>query len=338
MAPLGLLLLLLMGIGTVISWRRATWKNFKRNFIIPIASTVIVAPSLLAAYWYGRGVDLGVTPTPNDAAYAITAVVLITFVTSTIVEEFWRGISARMRMHGESIFEAAGRLTMKQRRRYGGYIIHLGILCAFLAFAGNALKIEHDVSVKRGESIQVGDYTLKYKGLTERNDPEKLVVMARVDAYRDGELVWELFPGKAKFYASPNAPTSEIDIKTTVLEDLYVALVNFDPSGDQAAFKVFVAPFTWWFWFGGVILIFGTMIAMWPTRESIASLRYGSGALARIALVGGTLLVSSLPLVLAAVETYTPWGNAQRWQIEEQATLTGDADPSTAPPDARSDS
>lgn len=337
MAPMGLLLLLLMGVGTAISWRKASWKNFKRNFVIPIVATIVIAPSLLAAYWYGRGVDLGVTPTPNDATYAIAAVVLITFVSSTIVEQFWRGISARMRMHGENIFEAAGRLTMKQRRRYGGYIIHLGILCAFLAFSGNALKLEQDVSVKKGESFEVGDYTLTYKGLTERNDPEKLVVMARVDAYRDGEKVWEMYPGKAKFYASPNAPTSEIDIKSTALEDLYVALVNFDPRGNQAAFKVFVAPFTWWFWFGGVILIFGTMIAMWPTRESIASLRYGSGTLAKIAVVGIILVTSSLPLVLAAVETYTPWGSAQRWQIEH-AALTGDAEPSTAPPKARGDS
>ena len=315
MAPMGLGLLLLMGIGTAISWRRASVKNFQRNFLIPIASAFTIGPGLLAAYWYGRGVHLGVTPTPNDAAYGIAAVLLIVFVTATIVEEYVRGVRARMRLHSESVLEALYRLTMKQRRRYGGYIVHISILCAFLAFAGNALKIEQDVSVKRGESFKVGDYTLTYRGLTERNDPEKLLVMARVDAYRNGQKVWEMYPGKAKFYASPMQPTSEIDIKTTALEDLYVALVNFDSTGETAAFKVFVGPFTWWFWFGGVILIFGTMISIWPSRESLASLRYGTGALARVALVGMTLLVSSTPLVLAAVETYTPWGSAQRWAL-----------------------
>ncbi len=314
MAPLGILLLLLMGIGTAMSWRRATKKNFQRNFVGPIIASLTIGPALLAAYWYGRGAALDVIPTPNDAAYAIAAVVLVVFTTCATLLDVFRGTRARMRMHSESGAEALWRLMMKQRRRYGGYIVHLGILCAFVAFAGNAMKVEHDVSLKRGESVMVGDYELHYIGLSERNDPEKLLIMARVDAYRNGEKVWELYPGKAKFYASPNQPTSEIDIKTTLLEDLYVALVNFDPSGETAAFKVFVAPFTWWFWFGGVLLMFGTMIAMWPTREQAAALR--GGTIARIALVSGTLFVSATPLFLVAVETHTPWGSAERWGIE----------------------
>ena len=314
MAPMGLLLLLLMGLGTLISWRRATLKNFKRSFVIPIASMAVITPTLLAAYWYGRGVFLGVDPTPNDATYAILAVALIIFVGSATVEEFVRGTQARMRMHSESFFEAMGRLTMKQRRRYGGYIVHLGILCAFVAFAGNALKIEHDISVKRGERFTVGDYELVYNGLTERNDPEKLLVMAHVEAFRNGKKVYDMYPGKATFHSSPNNPTSEIDIKTTALEDIYVALINFDQSGELVALKVFIGPFTWWFWFGGAVLTFGTMIAMWPSRESVQALRHG-GMLARVAVVGGLMIASATPLIVQAFESSDPWGSALRWEI-----------------------
>ncbi len=314
MAPMGLALLLLMGVGMLISWRRATKKNFKRNFINPIVATIIGTPALCAGYWYGRGISLAAEPTPNDITYAIAAVALIVFATAAIVEELWRGTAARRRMHEESYAMALFQLISKQRRRYGGYIIHFGILCAFLAFAGNAFKIERDVSVKRGEEFVVGDYTLKYNGLSERNDPEKTLIIASVDAYRGGELDWKLAPGKAIFHASPNMPTSEIDIKSTLMEDLYVALVNYDESGNQAAFKVFVAPFTWWFWFGGLILILGTMIAMWPTREGLQSLRFTPAAVARVALFAAVVALSFMPLVLMAVETYTPWGNALRYQ------------------------
>ena len=219
---------------------------------------------------------------------------------------------------------------MKQRRRYGGYLIHLGIVCAFLALAGNALKIERDVSVMKGEDFVVGDYTLRYNELTAVSHTDKDLIVANVNAYRNGELVWRMTPGKAIFHSAPNMPTSEIDIKSTVLEDLYIALVNYDASGNQVAFKVFVAPFTWWFWFGGVILVFGTMIAMWPTREGVESLGWSwIGMLKNMAAAAACVFCFS-PLILLAVETYTPWGSAARF-IEVPATLAEAADQEEQP-------
>lgn len=318
MAPMGLLLLLLMGVGTIISWRRANVKNFKRNFVWPIVSTLVATPALLAAYWYGRGQDLGVVPTPNDLTYAVVAVALSVFVSSTIVEEFFRGISARRRMHDESIWAATIGLIGKQRRRYGGYIIHLGIVFAFIAFAGNALKIERDVSLSQGESVQIGDYTLTYERLRERNDQEKVLIIADVKAERNGKTVYNLHPGKAVFHASPNMPTSEIDIRSSVLEDVYVALVNYDSSGQQAAFKVFVSPFTWWFWFGAAILIFGTFVCMWPTRKSLDALRFTPSRIARIAVVTVFASLAFLPLAMLAFESHSPWGSALRYDYISQ--------------------
>src|SRR5699024_6964156 len=121
------------------------------------------------------------------------------FVTATIVQEFWRGIDARRRAHGESVLTALMHLFEKQRRRYGGYIVHMGIIFAFLAFSGNALKIEKDVALTMGESTQVGDYTITYRGLTETHPPGQLLILANMDVAKNGEFQYQMHPGKAQY-------------------------------------------------------------------------------------------------------------------------------------------
>ncbi|MBA2661914.1 MAG: heme lyase CcmF/NrfE family subunit [Bradymonadaceae bacterium] len=313
MIPLGLLLLMLMGVGTIIAWRRASWKNFRNNFIWPIASMLVLTPLLVGTYWKLRGVHLGVNPDGLEAGYAISAIALCIFAAATTVQEFARGILARRRMHEESFFEAVVRLCVKQKRRYGGFIVHMGIVFCFLAFAGNALKIEKDVSLKRGESVQIGDFKMTFEGLRERNDREKTLIIADVPVERAGKLVYKLHPGKAIFHSSPQMPTSEIDIRSTPLEDVYVALVNYEPNGNTAAFKVFISPFTWWFWFGGVVLVLGTMICLWPTRESLEKLRFSPASFGRATLFGAAVALCFAPLVVWTIESETPWGAALRY-------------------------
>ncbi len=312
MVPMGLILLLLMGIGQAIAWRKATLKNFKKNFVKPILITAAATPTLIYLYWTLRGKDLGIVPSPNDMTYSITAVTLIIFVLAIIVEEVFRGVRARRKMHGETIGESLVRLTMKQRRRYGGYVIHLGMLCAYLAFAGNAMKIEQDVSLKRGESLIIGDYKVHYQGLTERNDPEKKLTIANLSISQKGKEIYKMYPGKATFYATPMSPTSEIDIKSSPLEDLYIALVNHDEAGNTVALKVFIGPFTWWFWFGGLVLVFGTIISMWPTRETQTSSKNIFGSLAKVAVVSSVILLTFAPLGIMMYESHTDWGSMKR--------------------------
>jgi len=321
MVPLGILLLLLMGIGTIIPWRRTTMAAFKRQFVIPILATAAISPVLLGAYWYGRGAALGVTPTPLESAYAIITVVCCIFAITTMIADVWRAMSARMRKHGEGAFESLSRLFIKQRRRYGGYVVHLGIVCSFIAFAGNALKIEQDISLDPGESYQIGDYTITYEGLTLENEADKDIIIGKMTAMRNGEHVYDLRPGKAVFHSSPNMPTSEIDIKTTPLEDLYVALVNHDPRTQAAAFKIFVAPFTWWFWLGGTILLLGTLICMWPTRDGIEALKPTPGVFVRATAFGALAVLCVTPLAVLTYESNSEWGSAKRFE-----RLIGDGD------------
>jgi cytochrome c-type biogenesis protein CcmF len=333
MIPLGIILLLLMGVGTIIAWRKATIENFKRDFVWPIVATVATTPALIGAYWYLRGQDLGAEPTTLSASYAILTVAGCIFVLATMVQEFWRGISARRRAHDENALVALFHLFRKQRRRYGGYLVHIGIVFAFLAFSGNALKIEKDVSLQAGESVQLADYTLTFEGFERDRDEQKVLVTGKMTAEQDGET-FGMNPGKAMFFASPEKRrageqfrmgTSEIDIRSGPLEDLYVALVNFRTgpnTADTASFKMFVNPFTWWFWAGGVILVLGALVAMWPTRESVSNLsplpiRFGRTT------VGAVLVAVCLsPLAVWQVESNTKWGAALRWkeaQLSEQA-------------------
>lgn len=333
MVPLGILLLLLMGVGTIIAWRKATPKNLKRDFLWPTIATLFATPALVGAYWFLRGAGLAADPTPLSVAYATLTVAGCLFVIFTMFQEFFRGVRARHRAHDENPLEALYHLFRKQRRRYGGYVVHLGVVFIFLAFSGNALKIEKDVSLNRGESVQVGDYTLTYEGLHEKNDPEKRLIIADLRVEHGGDTLYTLNPGKAIFHASKEMPTSEIDIRSTPLEDVYAALVNFGRTGDRAAFKLFVNPFTWWFWAGGVILVLGALIAMWPTRESVESL----SAPMRFGRLGtGTMLavLCFAPLAVWQVESDTKWGSSLRWTHAQQIDSPDDAAPPEQAPGA----
>lgn len=273
MVPLGIMLLILMGIGTLISWRKATKKNLQRNFTKPIIATLVGTPSLAALYWFGRGTSLGIDPSPNDVAYALVGIAAVVFVASATIEEFVRGIQARLKRDGVNVADAFVQLILKQRRRYGGYLVHLGIVFCFFAFVGNAFKVEKDVSLMRGESVTIGDYQLTFEGVAEQNRSDKRLVEAKVAAYKNGDFLYDLHPGKAIFHARREMPTSEIDIHSTPLEDFYVALVDYDETGSRIALKIFIAPFTWWFWFGGVVLVLGTFVALWPDDQALQTLK-----------------------------------------------------------------
>ena len=319
MVPLGILLLLLMGVGTIIPWRKTTWSGFLKNFGSSIAATLVVTPALLVPYWFGRGQHLGVSPTPLDAVYAILTVTFAVFATAVMVVDVARSIQARQKKHAEGLLTSLYVLMQKQRRRYGGYIIHLGIIFGYIAFAGNALKIERDISIERGESFTIGDYTAVYDQLRQEQHADKVLVVADLSVSRRQERLYTIHPGKAIFHSSPNMPTSEIDIRTTPLEDFYVALVNYDPQRQTAAFKVFVAPFTWWFWFGGTILILGTLLCMWPTREGWETLRFDAEGVGRAIVFASLVTLSLAPLALWTYESQSGWGSAKRLMMIEPA-------------------
>jgi cytochrome c-type biogenesis protein CcmF len=259
--PLGLLLLALTGIGPLIAWRRASVSNLKRQFAAPAAFGVVVTVALLA---------LGM-----HASYSLVAYGLCGFVTGTIVQEFYKGVRARQTIHEESLIPAFMHLVARNRRRYGGYIVHVGIVMLFAAFAGMAFKTEHDVTLRAGEAFDTRDpyghqWRFVSQGVSTSNRPDRDVVAVGLEAFRDGHRVGIITSEKRQYLDSQHntlfEPITEVGIQSTAKLDTYVVLAGVR-GNDIAELRVTFNPLVMWVWAGGFVMMIGGLIVMWPQAE-----------------------------------------------------------------------
>jgi cytochrome c-type biogenesis protein CcmF len=257
--PLGLLLLGLTGIGPLIAWRKASTANLKRQFIAPVASGLVTLAVLLA---------LGIRD-----FYAATALALAGFVTGTIGQEFYRGIRARRRMHGESTLLAFGRLIARNRRRYGGYIVHAGILTYFVAFAGMAFKREQEATLKPGDAVEMRSpfghsYRFTHMGISQYEALNRIVSAATVEVTKDGRPAGLMTSEKRQHVDSFKRPTfepsTEVAIRSNLQEDVYIVFAGSVEGTEEAVYRFTINPLVWWVWFGGLILVFGGLVTLWP--------------------------------------------------------------------------
>lgn len=248
--PLGVLLLLLTGIGPVIAWRRASLKSLRRNFTTPVL--------------WGLGIGVMFFVFGYRNYYAVTVFSIGGFVLGTIFVEFYRGMRARQAMLNENSSQALGKLMGKNPRRYGGYVVHVGVVLIGIGIAGSSFfKIEEQITVEQGQTFEVGRYTLEYAGIEPYDDSHYSSQIAQVKVLVDGEQIDTVLPEK-RFYKKQEQPTTEVSIRPTLLEDLYVVLGSYDPPSGLATFQVFVNPLLSWIWVGGIVLIIGTCIVMAP--------------------------------------------------------------------------
>jgi cytochrome c-type biogenesis protein CcmF len=257
--PLGLLLLGLTGVGPLIAWRKASTSNLKRQFIAPVTSGLITLVALLA---------LGVRD-----FHATVAIALAGFVAGTIVQEFYRGVRARRRMHGESLPLALGRLIGRNRRRYGGYIVHAGVLIYFVAFAGMAFKREREATLKPGESVEMSSpfghtYRFTHLGVSQYEALNRVVSAATVQVAKDGRALGIMTSEKRQHVDSFKRPTfepsTEVGIRSTLQEDLYIVYAGSVGGTEEAVYRFNINPLVWWVWFGGFVLALGGILTMWP--------------------------------------------------------------------------
>jgi cytochrome c-type biogenesis protein CcmF len=246
--PLFLGLIALSGICPLIAWRRASVRNLKRNFTRPALFGLLVAVVLFA---------LGMRH-----FYALTALALSAFVTATIVSEFYKGARVRRRRSGHGWIRSLMELTARNRRRYGGYIVHFGVILFVVGATGRAFVTETEVLLGEGESVQVGDYTLTYEGMSTYTSLNRRVFAATLDVSKDGRSLGKTTPQK-RIYRKWDQPTTEPAIRSTLKEDLYAILLSFDEQ--KARFKFLINPLMVWLWIGGVVLTAGTLIALWPS-------------------------------------------------------------------------
>jgi len=260
--PIGLVLLALMGIGPVIAWRKASPRNLRRNFLLPLAVGAVVGAVLFT---------MGVRHTWSLLTFAIGA-----FVLAIIVVEFVKGTRARARIEEENHFIAFLHLVRRNRQRWGGYIVHVGVVIMFMGFAGAAYDVEVTQNLGPGESMTIAspfghEYTLSYQGLSTHQDPNMWRVIALFTVARDGVDIGTMTTERQMIIAPPQ-PITEVGIRSTFSEDLYLILSALDqevgignaPQFQRATFRAMVNPLVPWIWYGGLIIAFGTLIALWP--------------------------------------------------------------------------
>jgi cytochrome c-type biogenesis protein CcmF len=252
-SPLWIGLLLLMGIAPLSVYGRTAWKTLRKALWGPLALSLVVPIVLVIRGMSSVGALIGY--------WVATLVALVTLY------EFWRGALARRRRHAESFPTAIWRLAGRNRRRYGGYVIHLGVvLMAFGIIGIEVFQTETQGTLAVGESLTLGRYAMSYDALAQFDTPDRRnVARAVVSVYRDGVLVDEIYPRK-DFYFDSGQPMTIPGVRSTLEDDFYVLLVDWEPiSQGGATFKVYHNPLVNFVWLGGLVFILGTLVAAWPT-------------------------------------------------------------------------
>ena len=259
--PLGLLLLALTGIGPLIAWRRASVSNLRRQFTWPVAAGVTTFVVLLS---------MGMRD-----MYSLISYLLAAFVFGTIIQEFVKGIGARRRMYSEGWFAAAMRLIGRNRRRYGGYIVHFGVVVLFCAFAGLPYQKDLAATVKTGESINATDafghaWTFTSQGISTFEQLNRRVVAVTFAVTRDGKSMGLLSSEKRQHVDSRGEPSFEASTEVGLMEspkqDVYLVFTG-PLDKDTAAVHINFNPLVWFVWFGGIMMAFGGLIVMWPQAQ-----------------------------------------------------------------------
>jgi len=256
--PLFLALIFLMGVGPMIAWRKATLSNLSRAFLVPATSALIVTAVLL---WAGI----------RDV-YPLLAYSLSFFALMTVIVEYYKGVrSIQASEDNKNVFSATSTLVKKHRSRYGGYLIHIGVVVAAVSItASMAYKVEKEFSLGLGESLVLGRFKItlnEIKGDSNENY-ESLFTVVSLFNNDTGNLIEKLHPEK-RYYIQSKETTTEVALRMGVREDFYMALAGYDDSTRKATFKVFINPLQIWLWFGGIIMLLGTGVVLVPDKKEV---------------------------------------------------------------------
>jgi cytochrome c-type biogenesis protein CcmF len=261
----GLPLLLLMGIGPLIAWRRASLSSLKRVFFGPTAFALAVGVMLIAV---GAGSSV-----PGLIAYTFSA-----FVAATIVLEFARGTAARRTLSGETVPRAFASLIARNRRRYGGYVVHAAIVLLAIGIAGSsAYNTSRSARLGQGQSLKVRDYTLVYRGVNSTRAANAIEQRATIDVYKGGSRIGVMHPGKND-YPVEQQISNEVSIRSDWLtgEDLFLITEQINRNG-TIDFKAIINPLVNMIWLAGLVFVLGSVITLWPDarEERRLAIRYG---------------------------------------------------------------
>jgi cytochrome c-type biogenesis protein CcmF len=254
--PIGLFLMFLTGVGPLIAWRRSSFESLKRAFFWPSVAGVVLMAGLL----------IGGVRHP----YALLSFGLCLFVAWTIAAEFYKGSRAIAGRTGQNLLLAAVDLTHRNTRRYGGYIVHMGIVFMFIGFTGAAFNKDTTVEVKVGQSFELGKYSLTVKEVLDGDTTNYAWQRAVIDVTSNGSLVETMHPER-RVYKASRQPTSQVHIRRRLNEDLYLNFASMSQdSPDKAIIQAYIFPLVSWIWIGFWVLLVGTVVCLIPPKVKLA--------------------------------------------------------------------
>jgi cytochrome c-type biogenesis protein CcmF len=250
--------LLLTGIGPLLAWRKTSFDALRRNFAWPLGGGVLAG---IIAFVFGF----------RDI-YSLICLILGVFVTLTIFSEFFRGARVIAARDGTNLISAVGELTMRNTRRYGGYVVHFGMVLIFIGIAGVPFNRDIQSELSPGQSLKIGPYTILCQNFDQLANGNYESERATLEVFRNGKSEMMLYPERRFFLASQVTETM-VAIQTSPLRDLYVVYAGRSPESNKPVIHAYLNPLVKWIWFGGLVVVLGTGLALFPNRRAALVLR-----------------------------------------------------------------
>ncbi len=252
--PIGLILLFLTGVGPLLAWRKTSTESLKRNFGWPLLMGLAAGAVLFA---------IGVRE-----FFSLFCLILCVFVTATIGMEFFRGAKVIRARSGSSLLTSAVDLTMRNTRRYGGYIVHMGMVLIFVGLSGAAFNRDAQKEMQLGGTMEIGPYKLLLQSFDSKPEPNYTSQRMIVEVWRNNKPLMMLYPER-RFFQSNEQSGTMVAIYSTLREDLYVVYAGESPETQRPVIHAFLNPLVKWIWFGGVVVVLGTIVTLLPNRRAV---------------------------------------------------------------------
>jgi cytochrome c-type biogenesis protein CcmF len=250
--PIALFLLFLTGVGPLLAWRRTSLSSLKRNFAWPLGAGIVAG---ILAFVLG-----------DRDFYALVCLILAVFVTLTIFSEFFRGARVLSARSGANLFSSVGQLAMRNTRRYGGYVVHFGIVLIFVGISGQAFNQNVQSKMQIGSSMRIGPYTLVCQNLDTASNGNYNSERATIEVFKGNRSLMMLYPER-RFYTASEITQTAVALHSSLARDLYIVYAGRSPEDNTPVIHAYLNPLVRWIWLGGLVLVLGTVLALVPSRQ-----------------------------------------------------------------------
>ncbi|MGA7226296.1 MAG: heme lyase CcmF/NrfE family subunit [Candidatus Acidiferrales bacterium] len=258
MIPIALFLLMLTGVGPLLAWRKTSFDALERNFAWPLGGGILAG--VVALIFGFRDV------------YALMCLILSVFVTLTIVSEFYRGARVISSRDGTNLLTSVGELTMRNTRRYGGYVVHFGMVLVFIGIAGTPFNRDIQKDLGIGDTLKIGPYTILCQNFDQVANNNYQSQRATLEVFKNGKSDMMLYPER-RFFLTSQITETMVAVQSSPLRDLYVVYAGQSPESGRPSVHAYLLPLVKWIWFGGIVVVLGTLLALIPNRRTALVLR-----------------------------------------------------------------